>query len=113
MITRETKERFVKMLKNRQVIVVRCKKSARKTYNYKFIGANELGRWDFTPLVAEISGAQSDGNDILLLSIRGIDAAAIITDTLIELKNQGVSGISSEKYELYVQVRSRLCTFYM
>ena len=50
---KETYERFAKMLKKRQIIVVskRLNKTS-FTFEYKIIGSNGLGNWDFTPLVA-------------------------------------------------------------
>lgn len=115
-ITKETKERFVSMLKERQIIVIECDKSAKnKNYNYKFIGANEYGRWDFTPLVAEFSGYPNNRNKcVMRLSVRGIDAAAIIADTLMNLENQDAIGIRIDNYHsLHEKVRNLICTFYI
>lgn len=108
-------ERFVKMLKNRQIIVVQCNKYSRsKNYSVKFIGADNHGRWDFTPLVADFSGYRSNAHTkIMFLTVFTNDPAATITDTLLNLKKQGITGITKEKYALYEEVRDLVCTFYM
>lgn len=114
-ITKETKDRFVRLLKERKIIVIQCNKYPRsKNYNFKFIGADGYGRWDFTPLVAEFSGYKSNAKtDIMFLSVSGDDPAAIITDTLMALKKQGITGIPKENYALYEEVRGLVCTFYI
>lgn len=114
-IEKETKERFVRMLKNRQIIVILCNKYPRsKNYNIKFIGADAHGRWDFTPLVAEFSGYKSNAKtDIMFMAIFDDDPAAVITDTLKKLKKQGIFGIKRDDYALYKEVRDLICTFYI
>lgn len=114
-ITKETKERFVKMLKAHQIIVIQCNKgNNRKSYDYKFIGADVRGRYDFTPLVAEYSGYKSNKNKtVMYLSVQGLDAAAIITDTLDALRNENVFKSKKTNYELYEEVRDLLYTFYI
>lgn len=115
MITKETMELFVKMLKKRQIIVVQCNKYSRsKNYNVKFIGADNHGRWDFTPLVAEFSGYKSNANTkIMFLTVFTNDPVATITDTLINLRKRGIGGITKGNYALYNEVRDLVCTFYM
>lgn len=114
-IAKETKERFVKMLKAHQIIVIQCNKgSNRKNYDYKFIGADVCGRYDFTPLIAEYSGYKSNNNEsVMYLSVRGLDAAAIIADTLDVLRKENVFKSKKTNYELYEEARSLICTFYI
>ena len=112
-ITRETKERFVKMLSKREIIVIQCDKGTnRKNYNFKFIGANSGGKWDFTPLVVETSGYPSNRRiTIERLSIYALDAAAVICDTLLKLQKEGVVSNIGNGYSLYQKVRGLLTTF--
>lgn len=108
-------ERFVKMLKKGQIIVIESDKYPRsKNYNCKFIGADCHGRWDFTPLVAEFSGRKSsNGERIMFLSVFCNDPIAAIADTLLNLKKKGITGITKDNYALYEEVRDHVCTFYM
>lgn len=114
-ITRETKERFVKMLYDRQIIVIQCNKSTnRKTYDLKFIGANSGGKWDFTPLVVETSGYPSNKRTTVeRLAIYALDAASVICDTLDKLQEEGIESNLGEGYNQYQKVRDLLTTFYI
>ena len=107
-ITKEKKERFVDMLYKHQVIIIQCNKG-RKTFNYKFFGADVRGRYDFTDLCAELSGYQTEGEG-WNLSIRASDGVAVLTDTLEKIKpikkNDTV-------YNRYSEVRDLVCTFYV
>jgi len=112
-ITKETKERFVKMLKARQIIVIQCNKgSNRKTYDFKFIGANNSGKWDFTPLLAEYSN-YSNNKGCQYLSIRSLDGAAVICSALCELKKEGMKTGLGDGYSQYEKIRDLLTTFYI
>lgn len=113
-ITKETKERFVRMLKARKIIVIQCKKSSnRKTFNYKFIGANNSGKWDFTPMIAEYSNYSNSKGGCQYLSIRSLDGAAVICSTLCELKKEGIKTGLGDGYSQYEKVRDLLTTFYL
>lgn len=114
-ITKETKERFVKMLSARQIIVIQCNKgSKRKTYDFKFIGANSGGKWDFTPLVAETSGYPSNKRTTVEgLAIYALDAASVVCDTLNKLQEEGLGFDLGEGYSQYQKVRDLLTTFYI
>ena len=115
-ITKETKERFVKMLDARQIIVI-CEMNKRKdccrNNCYKFVGVDG-GRWDFTPMVAQISGHDTrNENDAQLVSVKSIDGASVIVDTLIALSEEGIiEPIISRDCE-YFKVRDLLTTFYI
>ena len=112
-ITKETKERFVKMLKAGQIIVIQCNKSSnRKTYDYKFIGANNSGKWDFTHLVAEYSNYPNN-KGCQYLAIRSLDGAAVICSTLYELKKEGIKTGLGDGYSQYEKIRDLLTTFYL
>lgn len=114
-ITKETKERFVKMLNARQIIVIQCNKSTnRKTYDLKFIGANSGGKWDFTPLVAETSGYPSNRRKTIeWLAIYALDAVSVVCDTLNKLQEEGLGSDLGEGYSQYQKVRELLTTFYI
>ena len=84
-ITKETKERFVKMLEANQIICIRANKKGRKTYDYKVIGATDNGKWDFTPMVANVSNYPNNGGCMELAIITVHDAADVIEDVLLEL----------------------------
>ena len=112
-ITKETKERFVEMLKAGQIIVIQCNKgNNRKTYDYKFIGANDSGKWDFTPLVAEYSGYQNN-KGVQYLTIRALDGVSVICSTLCELQKDGIETDFGDGYSQYQKVRDLLSTFYL
>ena len=115
-ITRETEERFVRMLKNREIIVIQCCKSVRrKTYDYKFIGANSYGKWDFTPLVENATSGKYSYryHKDVRLAIRVTDAASVICEVLCELEKDGISSDFGSGYSQYEKVCDHLCTFYL
>ena len=112
-ITKETKERFVKMLKAGQIIVIQCNKgNNRRTYDYKFIGANDSGKWDFTPLVAEYSNYPNN-KGCQYLTIRSLDGVSVICSTLCELQKEGIETDFGDGYSQYEKVRDLLATFYL
>lgn len=113
-ITEETKQRFLQMLNNRQIIVIQCNKgSQHKTYNFKFIGANSEGKWDFTPMVVEMSRFPYS-TSIQHLSVRALDAANVICNVIEKMKEEGILNFEyTFGYELYQIVRDKICTFYV
>ncbi len=113
-ITKETKERFVKMLEARQIIVIQFDKSrSRETYDYKFIGASSDGKWDFTPLCAELSGHPNNSSThVQKLVIRALDAAEVICDTLEGLRDENIIFSELTGHRLYEAVREKISTFY-
>lgn len=114
-ISKETKERFVKMLNDRQIIVIQCNKSVkRNTYDFKIIGANDNGKWDFTPMVAEISDYPSNKNTtVTYLSIRALDGDDVICNTLLKLGKEGLFDKFENGYALYNYVREHVTTFFI
>lgn len=114
--TEETKQRFLQMLNDRQIIVIQCNKGSQyKTYNFKFIGANSEGKWDFTPMVVEMSRFPSNkSTSIQHLSVRALDATNVICNVIEKMKEEGI--LNSDYtfgYELYQIVRDNITTFYV
>jgi len=115
-ITEETKQRFLQMLNNRQIIVIQCNKGSQyKTYNFKFIGANGEGKWDFTPMIAEMSCyPYCNDSCITHLSIRALDATGVICNVIEKMKEEGILNFEyTFGYELYQIVRDKITTFYI
>jgi hypothetical protein len=115
-ITEETKQQFLQMLNDRQIIVIQCNKGSQyKTYNFKFIGANSEGKWDFTPMVVEMSGFPSNkSTNIHHLSVRALDATDVICNVIEKMKEEGVLNFDyTFGYELYQIVRDKITTFYI
>ena len=114
-ITKETKERFIQMLKDKQIIVIQADLGKkRKTYNFKFIGANNDDKWDFTPLVAETSGYPSNRRTTIeRLAIHALDAVSVVYNTLNKLQEEGLGSNLGEGYSQYQKVRDLLTIFYV
>lgn len=112
-IAKETKERFVKMLDERKIIVL-CEMGKSKNNNYKFIGADSYGRLDFTPMIAQISGnATRNGNDVQLVSVLSNSGASIIVDALVALSEEGIVKPIISRDDEYFRVREKISTFYI
>ena len=113
LITNETKIRFVRMLAKKQIIVIQCKKSANsKSYNFKFIGADDYAKYDFTPMIADTLGLPIS-QDIHYCCVKGIDAAEIGRLTIEKLAKDGIIKEETSGHDLYEQVRHLLTTFYL
>ena len=113
MITYVTKIRFARMLARKQIIVIQCKKSAMcKNYDFKFIGADNFNKYDFTPMVADTLGLPIS-QEIYYCSIKGYDAAEIVRQTIEKLASEGIIKEEKTGYDLYEQVRDLLTTFYL
>lgn len=110
-----TKERFVKMLDAGDIIVIECDKSAnRKTYDYKFIGANSEGYWDFTPLCADLSDYPNNGRKcVQRLSIRSNDGVAVLCDVIEKLDSEGIFFSDKKGHDLYEIVRHLVTMCYI
>ena len=55
-IEQETRQRFVDMLANHEIVAVGCKTDKRSnSYHYKFIGVRNGLKWDFTPCIVSES----------------------------------------------------------
>jgi hypothetical protein len=112
-ITEETKKRFVSMLVARQILVIECHRNPKdRHYEYKFIGANEKGKWDFTPMIEEVTDFKSNKPvPIKYLTIHANDAAHIVANTLEKFDEEGVFPVRLRGVELYQYVRDLLTTF--
>ena len=102
------------MLKDRQIIAIEINKSnSRRTYDYKIIGANNDGKWDFTDLIAKLSGydynKRLDSEHRVIFSL---DGACIICDALRKLSKQGFFPEYKDGYDIYSKVRHSLTMFY-
>ena len=119
-IPKELKERFVQMLKDRQIIVVRCQFPNRKHCAYKFIGANNSGKWDFTPLISEFCNYPTNTRkDISDRVVYGNDGAGIIQNALnnpcfiIDVAEELSDYIENCSDGKYFWIRDRLTFFYI
>ena len=114
-ITNETKIKFARMLAKRQIIVIRCKKSASaKRYDYKFIGANEYEKFDFTPMICEVTAYPSNrSDDYQCLTIKSFDGASVVADAIKNLAEDGLIKETKRGDELYFYVRDLLTTYYL
>ena len=113
-IERSTKERFVKMLEERQIIAIQANKGAnRKTYDYKIIGANNSGKWDFTPMCAQVSNYPNNGCVIYLAIQTAHDAEDIVDDVLKELAKEGIFRNDLKGWDLHEYSRDHITTFYI
>lgn len=114
-ITQEIKEKFARMLDARQIIVVQCNRSiSRKTYDYKFIGCDGYGKWDFTPLVAELTDFSTNKCErIQYLVIRGNGGADIVYEVMRKLQDEGIAASTPSGHSLYEYCRDKLSTFYL
>lgn len=114
-ITKETKERFAKMLRDRQIIVIQSSKPNRKTYDYKIIGANSEGKWDFTPMAAELSYyANNSSTQIKRLAIRSPHSSDdVITSVLEGLQKEGLFNRYKNLYQLHVFAQEHITTFFI
>ena len=88
-ITRETKERFVEMLKKKEIIVVGRK--IKTNYDFKFIGVHNGMKWDFTPTVAYCTSCRTNGvYDITHMTVRSYSADYLVEQTLKNMPNDCV-----------------------
>jgi len=116
-ITKETKERFVKMLDKGQIIVIRASVVNRKYPHFKIIGADESGRWDFTPLVSYVTDCQTInvvGGEIAICGT--LDVVGILENALKQLYDERIeSAFFADNddcgYALYSYCREHICTF--
>ena len=112
-ITEETKLRFVGMLMQRQIIVIQHK-AHQGRYTFKYIGANDGGKWDFTPMVADTAGIEFNGEmNLENLSIVGQDGADIICKALKNMQDEGLVKFEESGYNPYEKVRDLITTFRM
>lgn len=113
LFSEETKERFIKMLKDRQIIAIRCNQGRKKSFAYKFIGANNDGKWDFTPLVANESNFPTTKNtSIYDTAIFANDGVGVVEEALKNLRKDGFLDDSAETKD-YFKIRELLTFFYI
>ncbi len=113
-ITEETKLRFIAMLAKRHVIVIQVKSHGSNHYRFKFIGADDSGKWDFTPMVADTAGVEYNGEMLNEnLSIVAKDAADLIVKVIKNMAEDGLILKREDDHETYEKVRHLLTTFYM
>ena len=118
-ITEETKRRFVRMLDKWQIIVIRASYVNRKYPNFKIIGADEFGRWDFTPLASYVTGCKTInviGGEIAIC--RTTDVVGILQDVLRKLHDERIESsffANNEDcgYALYSYCREHICSFHL
>lgn len=116
-ITTETKERFVKMLDENQIIIINARILDRKYPHYKIIGANNSGKWDFTPCVAHVTNCGNIpvcGGEIAISGT--IDIHSILQDALRNLYDERIESAFFKEnkgcgYELYSYCREHTCMF--
>lgn len=112
-ITEQTMQRFLQMLNDRQIIVIQHK-AHQGRYTFKFIGANDSGKWDFTPMIAYTADIEFNGEMSLEnLSIVGIDAADIIKRSLLHMSEGNPLTLEKSGHDLYEWVRDLITTFPM
>lgn len=110
---KEEKKQFVKMLGKKQIIIIECNKSnSRKTYDYKFIGADDNGRWDFTALMKKLSRYPSN-KGCQRLCVCALDGISVIADACAELHKEGLFESTDTDFGLYSYIREQVTTFYM
>ena len=102
------------MLLDKQIIIVKTHTAFTKSQSYKFIGANDDGKWDFTPLVSEYVNYKTnrDFNDNII-SIRGYDGTELVRKVLVKLKEEGIESIDLTGDNLYFRLRGLLCFFHI
>ena len=118
-ITKETKERFVKMLDKRQIIVIRASVINRKYPHFKIIGADESGRWDFTPCVSYVADRntiQVSGGEIVICGT--LDVVGVLQDALRNLHDERIESDFFKNntdcgYSLYSYCNEHICTFHL
>lgn len=104
------------MLDDRQIIVIQCNKgNSHKTYDFKFIGANSEGKWDFTPMMVEMSRFPSNKSaHVQNLSVRALDAVSVICNVIEKIREEGILNFGNTiGYDLYQTVREKISTFYV
>ena len=82
-ITKQTMERFVRMLESNEIVVVA--RRIKVNYEMKVIGVHIGMKWDFTPMVAYVTACRTNGADITHMAVRDVSPQSIIWRTLKEL----------------------------
>ena len=84
--SKETKEKFVELFGNHEIVTISRKYgNTPASYEHKIIGVQNGLKWDFTPLVIELSGCKANASR---MAARGF-LKEIISGALQHLKNDG------------------------
>jgi len=63
--TKETKEAFIDLYGSHEIVTVsRRYGSTPSSYEHKFIGVHNGLKWDFTPLIIELSGCKANASGL-------------------------------------------------
>lgn len=82
------KQCFVNRLTEHNIIVVsRQYRKPCASFEHKIIGMKDGLRWDFTPLLADLTGCNTNGNPFDVLAVRGF-ARQIIKTALEKLSQE-------------------------
>lgn len=84
--TKETKEKFIELFRNHEIVTVsRRYGNTPASFEHKFIGQHDGLKWDFTPLVVNLTGCKATAAD---LAARGF-SKELIASALQRLKKDG------------------------
>lgn len=85
--TSELKNKFIDLLVSHNIIVVSHQYGKDYTkYEHKIIGMHDGLRWDFTPMIADITECRTNNKGVVHLAVRGF-ATELIRDTLFKFRN--------------------------
>lgn len=91
LIEKTTKERFVKMLQNHEIVCIFRRLSQRSdTYEYKFIGMHEGLKWDFTWCIADATGCETNGKSGISIAVRSKSAQYLLETALKSFQADGI-----------------------
>ena len=107
------KEQFVKMLNDKQIICFGANRKKPGIYEYKIIGADSYGRWDFTATIAEETSYKAVNGTLLPLAIKANNVCMIIGDFLQKLHEEGLFDCEETGYGLYSYVWDRITIYYL
>ena len=84
--TKETKSQFIGMFGKHEIVTISRKYgNTPASFEHKFIGMHNGLKWDFTPLVVNLTGCKATAGD---LAARGF-SKEILASALQHLKNDG------------------------
>ncbi|MCR5820729.1 MAG: hypothetical protein K6F94_07300 [Bacteroidaceae bacterium] len=89
-IKKSTKERFIKTLEKRQIIVIWSSIHNSVNRNYKFIGMWGDMKWDFTPTIVEATGCKTNGKTLNEMAARSYSGYRLVELTLKKFKEEGI-----------------------
>ena len=84
--TKETKECFIELFGNHEVVTIsRRYGNTPASYEHKFIGVHNGMKWDFTPMIIDLSGCHTNKSE---LAARGF-SKTILTMAFLKLREEG------------------------